>query len=139
MTWIATIARLPPRSFLLSQGLPNFALPRPVREALASQKADIDAFTSQHSYICKNRCLIRRTRIRSSASNNLARFGGLYWRRQRMRVKYTLVALLGCRSRVGHQHQPKEGSYVRYIADRSHPEVVRRQGKREYFQIAPGG
>jgi hypothetical protein len=27
----------------------------------------------------------------------------------------------------------------RYIADRSHPEVVRRQGKREYFQIAPGG
>ena len=46
-----------------------------------------------------------------------------------------MVALLGCRSRVGHQHQPKEGSYVRYTADRSHPE--RRQRKREFFQIAP--
>src|SRR5215469_1298740 len=33
---------------------------------------------------------------------------------------------------------PKEGSYVRYVADRSHPEVVRRHGRREYFQIAPG-
>ena len=26
----------------------------------------------------------------------------------------------------------KEGSYVRYITDRSHPEVVRRRGRREY-------
>src|SRR5262249_39526258 len=49
------------------------------------------------------------------------------------------TSLLGCRSRVGHQHQPKEGSYVRYVADRSHPEVVRRHGRRENFQIAPGG
>src|SRR5262249_37987463 len=40
---------------------------------------------------------------------------------------------------LSHQHQPKEGSYVRYVADRSHPEIVRRQGKRECFQIAPGG
>ena len=38
-----------------------------------------------------------------------------------------------------HQHQPKEGSHVGFVADRSHPEVVRRHGKREYFQIAPGG
>src|SRR5262249_7204853 len=44
-----------------------------------------------------------------------------------------------CRSRVGHQHQPKEGSHVGFVADRSHPKVVRRQGKRECFQIAPGG
>jgi NADPH:quinone reductase len=43
------------------------------------------------------------------------------------------------KARVGHQHQPKEVSHVGYVADRSHPEVVRRQGKREYFQIAPGG
>jgi hypothetical protein len=49
------------------------------------------------------------------------------------------VGLLGCRSRVDHQHQPKEGSHVGYIADRSHPEVVRRQGGRECFQVAPGG
>src|SRR5262249_6731018 len=33
----------------------------------------------------------------------------------------------------------KEGSYVRYVADRSHPEVIRRHGRREFFQIAPGG
>ena len=32
-----------------------------------------------------------------------------------------------------------EVSHVGYVADRSHPIVVRRQGKREYFQIAPGG
>src|SRR5215469_8934837 len=44
-----------------------------------------------------------------------------------------------CRSRVGHQHQPKEGSHVGFVADRSHPEVVRRHGRRECFQIAPGG
>src|SRR5215831_16823146 len=49
------------------------------------------------------------------------------------------TSLLGCRSRVGHQHQPREGSYVRYVADRSHPEVVRRHGRCEFFQIAPGG
>src|SRR5215831_17967386 len=33
----------------------------------------------------------------------------------------------------------KEGSHVGFVADRSHPEIVRRQGKRECFQIAPGG
>src|SRR5262252_8665804 len=44
-----------------------------------------------------------------------------------------------CRSRVGHQHQLKEYSHVGYVADRSHPEVVRRHGRREFFQIAPGG
>src|SRR5262249_59395497 len=35
--------------------------------------------------------------------------------------------------------QPKEGSHVGFVADRSHPEVVRRHGRRELFQIAPGG
>jgi hypothetical protein len=40
---------------------------------------------------------------------------------------------------VGHQHQPKERSHVGFVADRSHPETVRRQGKRECLQIASGG
>jgi hypothetical protein len=42
-------------------------------------------------------------------------------------------------ARVGRHHHPKGDVYVRYLADRSHPDIVRRQGKREYFHIAPGG
>ena len=34
-----------------------------------------------------------------------------------------------------HQHQPKEGSHVGYVADRSHPEGVRRQGRREFYPL----
>src|SRR5262245_30418856 len=56
-------------------------------------------------------------------------------------LKKLLIAVvaLGCLGLAGfgHQHQPKEGSHVAYVADCSHPQVVRRQGKREFFQIAP--
>ena len=36
---------------------------------------------------CKTRHLIRRTRTRRLVSNNLSRFAGLHWQRQRIRVK----------------------------------------------------
>jgi amidase len=53
--------------------------------------------------------------------------------------KPTSMEITLTRELVGHQHQPKEGSHVGFVADRSHPEIVRRQGKRECFQIAPSG
>src|SRR5215469_8403437 len=52
-----------------------------------------------------------------------------WWRRTHFENSMIdALSLLGCRSRVGHQHQPKEGSHVGFVADRSDPEIVRRQG-----------
>ena len=80
-------ARLAPRSSI-EPGPSKFRIAPPrARGALVSEKRKLTRLRRSIRNICKNRCLIRRTRIRSSASNKLAGFAELYWQRQRMHVK----------------------------------------------------